>query len=100
MTGTTTSGTGTSRDGRWRIARWLMIVGLLLLPWIAMQFTAEVRWTAFDFVVMGALLIGAGLVFELAVWKIRKPQSRLLVALSVVGAVLLMWVEGAVSIFH
>lgn len=100
MTGTTTSGAGTSRDGRWRVTRWLMVVGLLLCPWIAMQFTIEVRWSTLDFILMAALLGGAGLVFELAIWKICKPQSRLLVALGVVGAVLLVWVEGAVGIFN
>jgi hypothetical protein len=40
----------------------LAMAFLLLLPLVAMQLTDEVAWDLDDFVVAGALLLGAGLV--------------------------------------
>lgn len=91
---------GTRRDQSWRLARWSVIAAILLLPLIAMQFTDQVQWTAFDFLAMGVLLGGAGLLFELVAWKVRKPAHRLLLAAGIVGVVLVIWVEAAVGIFH
>ena len=50
----------------------LAISMLLLIPLIAMQFTDEVNWTLFDFVIAGALLFGTGLLSELIMRKIKK----------------------------
>jgi hypothetical protein len=83
-----------------RIARWAVILGLLILPAIAMRFTDEVKWTAGDFAFMAVLLIGAGLAFEVGTLKVRKPAPRALLGVALVGAVLLIWVEAAVGIFH
>jgi len=78
----------------------LSIVGvLLLIPFVAMQFTDEVRWSGFDFLVMGILLTGTGLVCELILRKIRKPSNRLILCLAVIGALVLVWMELAVGIF-
>lgn len=95
-----TENIGGQRGQGWRIARWTVIASLLALPLIAMQFTDEMQWSAFDFIFMGVLLIGAGLLFELAAWKIRKPLHRALLGFGVVGIVLVVWAEGAVGIFH
>lgn len=83
-----------------RIARWAVIFGLLILPGIAMRFTDEVKWTASDFAFMAVLLIGAGLAYEVGALKVRKPALRTLFGAVIVGAVLLIWVEAAVGIFH
>ena len=78
----------------------LSIVGMLLLvPLLAMQFTDEVKWSGFDFLVMGILLTGTGFVCELILRKIRKPSNRLILCLAVVGALVLVWMELAVGIF-
>ena len=45
---------------------------LLLIPLIAMQFTNQVNWSPLDFLVMGILLIGTGLMTELILRKIKK----------------------------
>jgi hypothetical protein len=42
-----------------RIAIWGTAAFLLLLPWVAMQFTTEVNWTLFDFLVIGVMLLAA-----------------------------------------
>ena len=71
---------------------------LLLIPFVAMQFTGEVNWTASDFIIMGGLLLGTGLLLQFAVNKIRSTRSRL-VALGLIGfACLFVWAELAVGI--
>jgi D-alanyl-lipoteichoic acid acyltransferase DltB (MBOAT superfamily) len=78
----------------------LAVVGvLLLIPLIAMQFTNEVHWSGFDFLVMGILLLGTGLVCELVFRTIKKRTNRLIVCLAVLGVFILVWMELAVGIF-
>src|SRR3546814_9274645 len=50
----------------WRRARWIAIAAILVLPFLAMQWTDEVTWTAADFAVAGILLVGANILYELA----------------------------------
>jgi len=70
----------------------------LLIPLIAMQFTDEVNWTLFDFVVAGTLLLGTGLMCELAIRKISKIKYRIAICVALLVALLLIWAELAVSI--
>lgn len=71
---------------------------LLLIPFVAMQFTREVNWTASDFVLMGVLLLGTGLLLQFAANKIRSSRSRLL-AIGAIGlGLLFVWAELAVGI--
>lgn len=78
----------------------LAVVGvLLLIPLVAMQFTNEVNWSGFDFLVMGVLLLGTGLVCELVLRKVKKRTSRLVVCLTIIGVFILVWMELAVGIF-
>lgn len=92
--------TGVDGATGWRIARWSLIAGLIALPWFAMQVSQEWQWTLFDFVFIGVLLIGAGLLFELAVWRLRRPAYRIVAAAGILAVVLMVWVEGAVGIFR
>jgi MFS superfamily sulfate permease-like transporter len=75
------------------------VVLLLLLPLIAMQFTAEVNWTPFDFVVAGVLLLGTGLLVEGVLRKVPKREHRILLCAALLSALFLIWVELAVGIF-
>src|SRR5690606_25199214 len=38
---------------------------ILLVPLMAMQFTDQVNWNSIDFIIMGALIFGTGLVLDL-----------------------------------
>ena len=78
----------------------LLSVGLILLiPFIAMQFTGEVNWSPFDFVVMGILLLITGLAGELVWRKVNKIKYRIILLFAILGAFLLIWAELAVGIF-
>ncbi len=71
---------------------------LLLIPLVAMQFSGEVNWTLFDFVVAGGLLAGTGLIYELAVGRVAATAYRLAVAAALLTALLLVWVNLAVGL--
>lgn len=77
----------------------LTVVLLLLIPFIAMQFNSGVDWSGADFIMMGALLLGTGLLCELVLRKVKKTEHRLLVCGAVLLAFLLLWAELAVGIF-
>ena len=77
----------------------LTSVIILLIPLIAMQFTDEVNWTLFDFIIAGALLLGTGLMCELAIRKINKIKYRIAICLALLVLLLLIWAELAVGIF-
>jgi hypothetical protein len=49
---------------------------VLLMPLVAMQVTDEVDWSAGDFVFVGALFMGTGLLIELALRNPRKIAYR------------------------
>jgi len=72
---------------------------LLLIPFIAMQFTDEVSWTIFDFVVMGILLLSTGLLSELAIRKVTKIKYRIALCIAILVVFLIVWAELAVGIF-
>lgn len=71
---------------------------ILMIPLIAMQFTDEVKWTLFDFVFAGALLLGTGFAYEFVSRKANHITYRAAVGMAVMTALLLVWVNGAVGI--
>ena len=77
----------------------LTIPLLLLIPFLAMRYTAEVNWTLADFVVAGFLLLVAGLLVELVLRKVTTRRNRILLCLTIVLVFLLVWAELAVGIF-
>lgn len=77
----------------------LTVAFLLLIPLIAMQFTNEVNWSLFDFVVMGVLLLGTGLMCELVLRKVNKMAHRIAICGALLVALFLIWAELAVGIF-
>jgi hypothetical protein len=77
----------------------LFVAILLLIPLVAMQFTNEVNWDAADFIVMGGLLLGTGLMCELVIRKVKKTSYRVAICVAIVVALVLVWMELAVGIF-
>lgn len=71
---------------------------ILLIPLIAMQFTSEVNWVLFDFIVMGILLFGTGSMFVLTARKMDK-KYRVAIGLAFTTGLLWLWAELAVGIF-
>ncbi|HEY0011154.1 MAG TPA: hypothetical protein VGB97_04600 [Candidatus Paceibacterota bacterium] len=73
---------------------------ILLIPLIAMLFTDQVNWGLGDFVVIGALLLGAGFAYEFIANRVPKKGHRIVLALGAIFAVLVIWADLAVGIFN
>ncbi len=82
-----------------RLVGIVFLVGLLLLvPFVAMRFTSEVDWTAFDFVVAGVLLLGTGLVIEIVLRIVKRSEYRLAICAAMLLALFIVWAELAVGL--
>lgn len=76
-----------------------IVLLLLLIPFVAMQFTNEVNWSVMDFVMAGILLFGTSLVIELVLRKVKSTKHRLLISGIILLLLFLLWAELAVGIF-
>ena len=77
----------------------LTVAILLLIPFVAMQFTSEVKWDLTDFITAGVLLLGAGLLCELVIRKVKRSRFRIAMIAAVLLTLVLIWLELAVGIF-
>ena len=72
---------------------------LLLIPFIAMQFSSEVVWTASDFIIMGILLLVTGLGIDLVLRKVSSSKNRLIMGGIILAVFFMIWAELAVGVF-
>jgi hypothetical protein len=72
---------------------------LLLVPFIAMQFSAEVNWSASDFIIAAVLLFGTGLLCELVLRKVKTFKLRIIICAALLVVLFLVWAELAVGLF-
>ncbi len=72
---------------------------LLLIPLIVMQFTTEINWNLFDFIIAGVILLGTGLMCELVIRKVTKIKYRIIICTALLVVLFLIWAELAVGIF-
>lgn len=95
---TNSNKTNPPRSLPWHLIGWSIPVALLMLPLIAMQFTQEVDWGLFDFILMGALMgiVGGGI--ELAVSLSQNTRYRVAAVLALLAGFMMIWVNLAVGI--
>ncbi|MBS3994111.1 MAG: hypothetical protein KGZ87_10390 [Bacteroidetes bacterium] len=83
--------------------RYLLIAGiviaLLLIPFIAMQFTSEVNWSLFDFAVAAILLFGTGFLIDMVIRKAKNVQNRYLLIVIILLLLFMVWAELSVGVF-
>lgn len=73
---------------------------LLMVPLLGMLLTDEMNWGPGDFVLAAALLSGTGLAYVFGARLVRTARQRLILAVLLGLALLTIWVEEAVGIFH
>jgi hypothetical protein len=83
-----------------RSARRVALVTAFILsgPLLAMQFTDEVAWGVFDFLVAGALLGGTGLIHQLATRRAGNVAYRTAVGVALAAVLFLVWLVLAVGV--
>lgn len=72
---------------------------ILLVPFIAMQFSNDVNWTMLDFGVAAILLFGTVFIIEAIIHYVQKSTTRTALILVSVLTLILIWLELAVGIF-
>lgn len=77
----------------------LAVPMLLLIPFFGTLFTDEVDWSPSDFIIMGTLLLGTGLLVELVLRKVHKMDYRVAFILAILVIFLIIWAELAVGVF-
>lgn len=91
------TGAGRPRGNRLRAAIWALAAGLFLLPLVSMQFTREVQWTGFDFLVWGAMLLAACGAYEFVARMSPSRHYRLGAGVAIATGFLVFWANGAVG---
>jgi hypothetical protein len=73
----------------------LLIITLLILlvPFIAMQFSDEVNWTVGDFIVAGVLLIFFGYLYNVLSKTSNHKATNVTIGVVLIGAFLLIWLS-------
>ena len=72
---------------------------VLLVPLLAMQFSNEVDWGVGDFIIVGVLLAGIGVAYQLIVTGVKNNSRLVAIGIVLAAAMLLIWAELAVGIF-
>ncbi len=71
---------------------------LLLIPLIGMQFSNEVHWSLFDFILMGLLLLALGFGIHLIIKKTNRLNQKIILITLTILLFLFIWAELAVGI--
>ena len=85
-------------NAAWRVLAWGGAAVLLLTPAVAMRFTSEVQWTAFDFAFFGGLLLIVCGGFEFLLARAVNLAYRFAAAIALGAAFLMIWANAAVGI--
>ncbi len=78
----------------------IFVLLLILVPLIAMQFTEEVKWSVFDFLVATMLLLAVVFSIEFILLSKQKSSTKLLYIIAILTLSALIWLELAVGIFN
>ena len=71
-----------------------------MIPLLAMQFTEDVNWSIYDFVIMGFLLLFFSLGIDITMKKVKNENVKILYVFLTILIFLLIWAELAVGIFR
>jgi hypothetical protein len=76
----------------------LVTVIILMVPLVAMQFTDEVNWSIMDFLLMGSLIFGTGVLFVLVMRLSRNIVYKVASGLAIGATFFMVWVNLAVGL--
>lgn len=71
---------------------------ILLIPFVAMQFSTEVNWSPIDFIFMGALIFGIGFSYVLATRFVSNIVYKVAIGAALGSTFLMIWSNLAVGL--
>lgn len=81
------------------VALYLLASALLLMPFIGMQFSDQVNWSAFDIIIAGILLFGTAYGCNLVIKHIKTKRKAIILCGMIILFVAILWIELAVGLF-
>lgn len=81
------------------IAIYSVAASILILPFIGMQFSNDVKWSATDFLIAGVLLFITAFGIDIILKNVKARGKQFLYIAVVLIILFLIWAELAVGIF-
>lgn len=78
----------------------ISLVLLLLIPFVGMQYSNEVKWSLNDFIIMGVILLSFGIIINKIIYHVVAFNKRVILILTLIILFLLLWAELAVGLFN
>jgi hypothetical protein len=76
----------------------LVTVVILMVPLVAMQFSDHVNWSVLDFLLMGSLIFGTGVLFVLVMRLSSNIVHKVAMGLAIGATFFMVWVNLAVGL--
>jgi len=76
----------------------LVTVVILMVPLVAMQFSDHVNWSVLDFLLMGSLIFGTGVLFVLVMRLSSNIVYKVAMGLAIGATFFMVWVNLAVGL--
>ena len=73
---------------------------LLLIPFVGMQYSNEVKWSLNDFIIMGLILLSFGIIINKIIYHVVAFNKRVILISTLIILFLLLWAELAVGLFN
>ena len=72
---------------------------LLLIPFVGMQYSYEVKWSLNDFIIMGVILLSFGIIINKIIYHVGAFKKRVILISPLIILFFLLWGELAVGLF-
>jgi len=73
---------------------------MLLIPFVAMQYSNEVKWSLNDFIIMGVILLSFGIIINKIIYHFVAFNKRVILISTLIILFFLLWAELAVGLFN
>ena len=85
-----------------KIKKLILLISLLLLlliPFVGMQYSYEVKWSLNDFIIMGVILLSFGIIINKIIYHVGAFKKRVILISPLIILFFLLWGELAVGLF-
>ena len=86
-----------------KIRKLILLVSLfllLLIPFVGMQYSNEVKWSLNDFIIIGVILLSFGIIINKIIFNIGALNKRVILISTLIILFFLLWAELAVGLFN